>query len=122
MKVHLLSALLAIVPIAGANAAERFACDAKALSPPERAHHQELTKTLFASVQDKVELKDGYGFRLPPTSLLTAAEWVSFERRCCPFLTFALEQSRDQGPLWLRLTGSEGVKRFIRAELEQAAP
>jgi hypothetical protein len=45
------------------------------------------------------------------------AEWVTFEHRCCRFFTFAMEQARDDGPLWLRITGSPGVKAFIRAEL-----
>ena len=39
------------------------------------------------------------------------------ERLCCPFLTFTLEVSPERGPLLLRLTGAEGVKDFIRAEL-----
>jgi hypothetical protein len=45
---------------------------------------------------------------------MAAAEWVSYERKCCPFFTFALEQSADGGPVWLRITGPEGVKVFIR--------
>jgi hypothetical protein len=47
---------------------------------------------------------------------MTAAEWVSFERKCCPFFAFELEQAKDQGPFWLRITGSEGVKPFIVEE------
>jgi hypothetical protein len=107
---------LAFTPVAGAG--EHFACNAKALSSTERARHDELTKTLAAAVKEKVELKDGYGFRLPASALGGAAEWISFERRCCPFFTFVLEQTRDEGPLWLRLTGSEGIKQLIRAELK----
>jgi hypothetical protein len=118
MRLKLLSALMALVPLAGARAGERFACNAKALSPTERLRYQELTRQLTAAMQEKVELKDGYGFRLPTGSLMTAAEWASFERRCCPFFTFVLEQVRDEGPVWLRLTGSDGVKRFIRTELQ----
>jgi hypothetical protein len=117
MRVKLVSTLMALVPFAGAHAREHFACNAKALSPTERLHYQELTKTLLSTVQEKVELKDGYRFRLPTSALMSAAEWVSFERRCCPFFTFALEQVRDEGPVWLRLTGSEGIKAFIRTEL-----
>ena len=42
--------------------------------------------------------------------------FVAEERQCCPFFTFEMEQARDQGPVWLRVTGSDGVKEFIRAE------
>jgi hypothetical protein len=90
----------------------------KALENAERAHHQELSKKLMAAVAETSELTNGYGFRLPAKELLTAAEWVTLESRCCPFFSFQLEQTRDQGPLWLRVTGSEGVKAFIRAEFQ----
>lgn len=117
MKPLLVCALLALVPL-GAAARERFACNLKALSTTERARYQEVTKALIAATQEKRELPNGYGLRLPAASLLTAAEWVSLERRCCPFFTFELEQARDEGPLWLRITGAEGVKAFIRSEFQ----
>ena len=67
----------------------------KALNTTERARHQELTKALMTATQDRRELPNEYGFRLPPSSLMTAVEWVFFERRCCPFFTFDMEQARD---------------------------
>ena len=61
-------------------------------------------------------MKDRYALRLPAETLLTAAEWISLERRCCPFFGFTLEMERHGGPLWLRVTGPKGIKQFIRAE------
>jgi hypothetical protein len=121
MKTLLASLLLALLPLGDAHAGERFACNMKALDATERARHQELTKALLSAAQEKRELPHGYGFRLPPSSLMSAAEWVSFERKCCPFFTFELEQARDEGPVWLRVTGSDGVKAFIRAEFQLGA-
>ncbi len=118
MKAMLWFALMALVSLGSATAAERFACNAKALSQPERARYQDLTQRLFAAVQENRELSDGYGFRLPPGELIAVAEWVGLERRCCPFFTFTLEQTRDGGPLWLRVTGPAGVKAFIREEFQ----
>jgi hypothetical protein len=46
-----------------------------------------------------------------------AAEFMTLERLCCPFLTLTLEVERERGPLWLTLTGREGVKPFLQAEL-----
>jgi hypothetical protein len=44
-------------------------------------------------------------------------DWVALERRCCPFFGFAIEVEPDGGPIWLSLTGDEGVKDFIRLEI-----
>jgi hypothetical protein len=118
MKTLLGSLLIASVSLEPIAADEKFACNMSALTSGERAHHRELSQSLFAAVKERRELPDGYGFRLPPAELMALAEWVSFERRCCPFLTFGIEQSRDQGPLWLRITGSDGAKPFIAAEFE----
>jgi len=38
------------------------------------------------------------------------------ERRCCPFFDLSLRLDREGGPMWLELTGREGVKEFIKAE------
>jgi hypothetical protein len=107
--------LTALMPLAAlAAGGERFACNANALSKTERSRHDELGHRLLAAVQEKGELPAGYALRLPQGDLMAAAEWVSYERKCCPFFTFALEQSADGGPVWLRITGPEGVKVFIR--------
>lgn len=45
-----------------------------------------------------------------------AAEYVTLERLCCPFFDFALEAKREAGPVWLTLTGREGVKEFAKIE------
>ena len=118
MKVLLVALLMAPVCLGSIAAGERFACNMKALTTAERARHQELSHTLFPAVQEKRELPNGYAFRLPPADLMTVAEWVSFERRCCPFFAFEIEQAKDNGSLWLRITGSEGVKPFIVEEFQ----
>jgi hypothetical protein len=116
MKVMLVSLLIGSVSLGSLAAGERFVCNMKALTTTERARHEELSHKLFPAVQEKREMPNGYAFRLPPADLMTAAEWVSFERKCCPFFAFELEQAKDQGPFWLRITGSEGVKPFIVEE------
>lgn len=118
MRARLAAMLLFLFFLQSANAAEQFACNMKALNATERTRHQELSRRLFEAVAEKSELPNGYGFRLGAKDLTAAAEWVSLEAKCCPFFTFELEQSRDQGPLWLRITGAAGVKAFIRDEFE----
>jgi len=88
-----------------------------ALTPDERDRRQALADHLHAATQQMQERADGYAFRYPAALLLTAAAFVALERRCCPFLRFALDVTPDDGPLWLAITGHEGVKAFIAAEL-----
>jgi hypothetical protein len=64
-------------------------------------------------------MPDGYAFRLSNDSdlLLRLAVFVDLERRCCPFFGFNIEVEPEGGPLWLKLTGRDGVKPFIRVEI-----
>jgi hypothetical protein len=70
------------------------------------------------SAQANEEPSDGFGFRLAadPALFQQAAEWISLERRCCPFVRFALEWRVDES-VWVRLTGGPGVKEVIAAEM-----
>jgi len=95
-----------------------FYCNIKALSPAERQRQKELGQVLRAANLETKELADGYAFRLRSevASLADLAEWVTNERKCCPFFDFDIGLERDGGPLWLKLRGNEGVKAFIRNE------
>jgi hypothetical protein len=90
-----------------------------ALDQEQRKRHDILTKDLLAKHLAIEELSDGYGIRFAYSrSLFTSlSEWATLEQLCCPFLTFTLELQRDQGPIWLKATGNDGVKDFLRAEL-----
>jgi hypothetical protein len=98
-----------------------IACDMSAIEPGMRAGHVATGGRVFRAAEEIRELPDGYAFRLPNESktLLSAAEFISLERLCCPFLGFVLEVEPEGGPVWLRLTGREGVKAFIREEVSE---
>ena len=117
-KVLVATLLMGLVPPDPVAAGERFSCNMSALTKSERARYAKLTGALLEAAQETSELKNGYAFRFPPATLMTVSEWVGFERKCCPFFTFELEVARDNGPVTLRITGSEGVKAFIRAEFQ----
>ncbi|MCB0197577.1 MAG: hypothetical protein KDJ65_36870 [Anaerolineae bacterium] len=93
-------------------------CDLTAIEAEQRDHHIIATKRLFNHVQATHELENGYAFRLPndTDTIRHTAEFIIQERKCCSFFTFALELEASGGPLWLRITGQEGVKEVIRAE------
>lgn len=94
-------------------------CNLGALDGVQRECHEANTGKLFGSVEATEELPDGYAFRLPAESatILQAAEFITLERLCCPFFNFALELEKEGGPLWLKMTGREGVKQFLLAEV-----
>lgn len=97
---------------------QAFACSLTALTAEQRKRHAELRKTLGESVKEVQELADGYAFRLPDDTktILSAAEFISYEKLCCPFFKFNLEIESDGKPVWLKLTGREGVKQFLKTE------
>jgi hypothetical protein len=92
-----------------------------AIAPEERASHLESAKELFHRVIDIQELTDGYAFHLPADSdtFTRIAKFISLERLCCPFFGFTLEVEPEGGDAWLKLTGREGVKSFIRGEIAE---
>jgi hypothetical protein len=96
-----------------------FMCRLDALDTAQRARYQDVRKLLHTGVQEVKELPDGYAFRLSADSstILLAAEWITFERRCCPFFNFALDIESEKQSLWLSVTGREGVKTFMKLEL-----
>jgi hypothetical protein len=101
-----------------------FYCNLKALTPAERAHHGLLTLKLMGAKLETKELPDGYGFRFDAgsVSLAELADWVANEKKCCPFFDFDIQLERNGGALWLKLSGSDGVKQFIRSEFKFPAP
>lgn len=94
-----------------------LACVINAIDAAHRPQHMELVTTIFASVQEVKALSNGFSFRVPTSSemLLKIAEWMANERLCCPFFRFAVELEPGQGPIWIHLTGGEGVREFVTA-------
>jgi hypothetical protein len=111
------------VPSSETGHVSPFACNAFALSPEVRKRHfEELGPALLKLKKSTRELPDGYELELPADNktyqLLT--EWAFQERLCCPFFDIDLRLDRENGPLWLRLTGRPGTKEFIKEEFDLA--
>jgi hypothetical protein len=96
----------------------RFYCNIKALSPRERARHKELTEKLLAARDETIETEKGYEFQYRPdkVSIAEVGEWVVAESKCCPFFDFHIDLENQGTLVCLRLTGSDGIKAFIRSE------
>ena len=91
-------------------------------SREQRERYQIARQQLKSTLQEVQELPDGYAFRFSAetVNILNLAEYITFERLCCRFFKFELEVEREEGPVWLRLTGGEGVKEFLGAEIASA--
>lgn len=96
-----------------------LACDMTAIPAEQRPLHLAQSRELFSQVDETRELPDGYEFRFAAEQdlLKRLADFVSLEKLCCPFLSFGIEVEAENGPVWLRLTGREGVKAFIQEEV-----
>lgn len=99
-----------------------IACNPNAIPAEQREQWIATGIRLYQAVEEVRELPDGYAFRLPATSemLTLAVEDIAYERLCCPFLRFTLEVTPGEGPLWFRLTGSQGAKAYLKMAFESA--
>ena len=95
-----------------------FACNLKAISATERPRYIELVKRVREAMRDRTEISNGYAFKLDSKTITLpeAAEWISMERLCCPFLTLQLSAAGNQTHWVLTLTGPEGVKPLLDVE------
>jgi hypothetical protein len=96
-----------------------FACVMDAIEPSKRQQHIATAMSVFTAVKEVRELSNGYRFRLPNESemLRKVGDFIALEKFCCPFFDFMLQVEREGGTVWLQLTGREGVKSFIEAEI-----
>lgn len=101
------------------NPSPSLACDLTAIPADVREEHVISAPQLFAMAQEVHELTDGYAIRFgnEPGRFLAIAKFIENERLCCPFFNFTLELEPNNGPLWLRLTGAEGVKELLGTTL-----
>ncbi len=91
----------------------------KLTSPELQKRKETVIASLKEQIIEKKELKDGFAFKFSGTDevLDELTEFIKTERACCDFFTFGLSVSGDKSEAWLELTGVDGAKDFITAEL-----
>jgi hypothetical protein len=101
----------------------RLACVPGAIPAEDRSEHFARANRLFLQLaSERNELTNGYEFRFDASALAEVARFIENERKCCPFMTFDLQVSPAAGPLWLRMTGPEGARAVLDAELNLSRP
>jgi len=86
------------------------------LSSEDLARRQQVIRELFQKTLKRNELEDGFEFAFPGSEVVfdELFDFISFERKCCQFLTFELVCESGDGPIHLRLRGRDGAKEAIR--------
>jgi hypothetical protein len=96
----------------------QLACIPGAIPTNKRAQHSALARKLLnQDATERTDLVDGYGFRFGTDTLLELTQFIDNERKCCPFMAFELVIAPEAGPIWLRMTGPNGTRAVLQAEL-----
>ena len=95
-----------------------FACRLDAFTPAERKRWNELLLDLRKAVTRFEELPNGYAVIMEASSPGAAIleEFVTLERKCCPFLTLHLPEKPAATERVLEITGAPGVKEFLASQ------
>jgi hypothetical protein len=89
-------------------------CRLDALSPDERQRQKVLRQELEPAIERIQEAENGYVFTYHHVAFRQLAEWLTLERRCCPFLDFELAWRADSPSPTLGLSSPDpAVKAFI---------
>jgi hypothetical protein len=102
-----------------AHEVKPIACILSALTDEEDARRRDLARELARQVVGASDLAEGRRYDLGPAvpAWLAAAELVTLERRCCPFLTFELSAVSGDSCFALAVTGPPGTREFLHKTL-----
>ena len=85
------------------------------LTGEDLAERGNEVRNLFDETEEVRELDDGYAFRFSGSDAMAPRllEFTLEERRCCPFFTFDLVFTPNEGSIWVQLRGSAAVKEYV---------
>jgi hypothetical protein len=94
-------------------------CDCSALTSEQMKQHTARTIELLKSVKEVRTIADGYALRVPDLDnvLFKVAEFIEYDRKCCPFLRHGVMVEPDDGAIWLHLGGSPEACEYLQGEL-----
>ncbi|MFN0293526.1 hypothetical protein [Pedobacter helvus] len=92
----------------------------KLTSPEMQQRKATVIASLKKQIIEKKELSNGYSYKFKGTDSIVdeLADFVKTERLCCDFFDFELKVAGNASSAWLTITGPNGVKDFIKTELE----
>ncbi|MFB6278211.1 MAG: hypothetical protein ABEK75_01775 [Salinibacter sp.] len=95
-----------------------IACDLSVLDEPRR--HKEQFESLFQEREEVRKVEGGLAVRFPGATRYAerALDFISRERKCCPFLTFQVAVEPEQRGVWLYMGGDEPVEDYLTGAFE----
>ena len=89
------------------------------LNPDEFKERKILLEKLKRLITGKSEIEKGFMFTFDGSAdtLEEVIRIVKMERKCCPFLTFDFSIQKEDAPMFLKITGPDGIKDFLLEEL-----
>jgi len=95
------------------------ACNHTVFTKEQRDAYRDIWRKLETCLLAAGPIEAGcrYDFPGDADTLRLVHEWVSLERRCCPFITFTVVAGHEQQPVQLLLTGDETAWNFLQHEL-----
>jgi len=100
-------------------------CDLSVFTDEKRDSHMKQAYGLFSKVTELRESDKGYALRLPDEEnvILTMAQFINDDRRCCQFINFGIEVESFNKGIWLTLKGdTDEAKAAIHGELIGLVP
>ena len=96
-----------------------IACNLSVLNDPKR--HKNQFERLFAKREEVRKVGGGLAVRFPGGTRFAkeALDFVSRERKCCPFLTFQIAIAPEGQGVWLYMGGDEEVEDYITGSFER---
>ncbi|WP_373231822.1 hypothetical protein [Cohnella sp.] len=96
------------------------ACCHTVFTKEQRVEYKSIWGELETRRLGITELEDGNQYHFPgdPETLRLINEWVSMERKCCPFLTFSVIARDEEEPVLLQLIGNEEAKAFLQTDIQ----
>ena len=104
---------------ASSRAPSPLICNDRALTSGQLQRLTSLLREFRAAKSSVRELPDGYAISLPADErfIQDVAEYMVIVRLCSPYFETTLSVEREGGPVWLSVTGRDGVKRLAKTEL-----
>jgi len=86
------------------------------LSAADLEERKALLKQLTRGVVERKQIPEGlaYRFNASDRPIPRLARLLELESDCCQFLTFKIIAERNQGPVWLEVTGPREAQSRIR--------
>ena len=99
---------------------ERAKLSCKLTTPELQQRKKTVVAELKNMLLEKTELENGFKYKFDGSDKMLDLlnSFIKTERLCCDFFVFNLTASSDSSFAWLELTGPEGVKDFIKYEIE----